>query len=117
MTPGPSGSAAIAGRLGVSGTQVASSVLASVSAAVVTSLFGLAGTIVGAAVVGLVVSLGNAAYNVCIRRTTARMQQLQSLLVEVMTDADAAPTAGGADSRAATASMRRPNEMVTAASH
>lgn len=117
VTPGPAGSAAIAGRLGVSGTQVAASVLASVSAAVVTSLCGLAGTIVGAAVVGLVVSLGNAAYSVGIRRTTARMQQLQSLLTEVMTDADAVPGTGGADSGAAAASARRPHGMATAASH
>ena len=63
-------------RLGVSGTQVATSVLASVSAAFVASLFGVAGTIVGAAVVSVVATVGTAVYGRGIRRTTARLQQV-----------------------------------------
>jgi hypothetical protein len=67
------------GRLEVSGTQVAASVLASVSAAVVASFFGVAGTIVGAAVVSVVATVGSAAYGLGIRRTKHRLHQLQSL--------------------------------------
>ncbi|HEX6422244.1 MAG TPA: hypothetical protein VFZ79_02125 [Acidimicrobiales bacterium] len=63
-------------RLGVSGTQVATSALASVSAAVVASLFGVAGTIAGAAVVSVVATVGTAVYGRSIRRTAARLQQV-----------------------------------------
>ena len=63
-------------RLGVSGTQVATSALASISAAFVASLFGVAGTIVGAAVVSVVATVGAAIYGRGIRRTTARLQQV-----------------------------------------
>lgn len=63
-------------RLGVSGTQVATSALASVSAAFVASLFGVAGTIAGAAVVSVVATVGTAVYGRSIRRTTARLQQV-----------------------------------------
>ncbi|MDD9370823.1 MAG: hypothetical protein PV358_11970 [Acidimicrobiales bacterium] len=67
------------GRLEVSGTQVAASVLASVSAAVVASFFGVAGTIVGAAVVSVVATIGSAAYSLGISRTQHRLQKLQEL--------------------------------------
>lgn len=66
-------------RLGISGTQVLAGVLASVSAAVVASFFGVAGTIAGAAVVSVVATVGGAAYNAGIRRTQARLQRLQNL--------------------------------------
>jgi hypothetical protein len=66
-------------RIGVSGSQVAASVLASTSAAIVASVFGVAGTIIGAAVVSVVATVGTAAYGLGIRRTTARVQQLQAL--------------------------------------
>jgi hypothetical protein len=68
-----------AGRIGVSGTQVAASVLASVSAAVVASFFGVAGTIMGTAVVSVVATVGSAAYGLGIHRTRARLQQVQAL--------------------------------------
>jgi len=70
---------AASGRLEVSGTQVAASVLASVSAAVVASFFGVAGTIVGAAVVSVVATIGSAAYSLGISRTQHRLQKLQEL--------------------------------------
>lgn len=66
-------------RIGVSGTQVAASVLASVSAAVVASFFGVAGTIVGAAVVSVFATVGSAAYGLGIRRTKQRLQALQQV--------------------------------------
>jgi hypothetical protein len=62
------------GRIGVSGSQVAASVLASTSAAVVASVFGVAGTVIGAAVVSVVATVGTAAYGLGIRRTRARLQ-------------------------------------------
>jgi hypothetical protein len=77
----PAGEASGAGdgRIGVSGTQVAASVLASVSAAVVASFFGVAGTIVGTAVVSVVATVGSAAYGLGIRRTKQRLQTLQAM--------------------------------------
>lgn len=66
-------------RLEVSGTQVAASVLASVSAAVVASFFGVAGTIIGAGVVSVVATIGSAAYSLGIRRTKHRLHKLQTL--------------------------------------
>lgn len=94
-------------RLEVSGTQVAASVLASVSAAVVASYFSLAGTIVGAAVMSLVATVGSAAYGLGIRRTKSRLYQLQALrLVQASTlrraGDQAGPTATGTSARTAT---------------
>ncbi len=66
-------------RVGVSGSQVAASVLASTSAAVVASVFGVAGTVIGAAVVSVVATVGTAAYGLGIRRTKAGLQQLQAV--------------------------------------
>ena len=68
-------------RLEVSGTQVAASVLASVSAAVVASFFGVAGTIIGAGVVSVVATIGSAAYSLGIRRTKHRLHKLQTLRI------------------------------------
>jgi hypothetical protein len=65
-------------RMGVSGSQVAASVLASTSAAVVASFFGVAGTIIGAAVVSVIATIGTAAYGLGIRRTKDRLQTLQA---------------------------------------
>jgi hypothetical protein len=79
--PGAEPGADDTGRIGVSGTQVAASVLASVSAAVIASFFGVAGTIVGTAVVSVVATVGSAAYGLGIRRTTDRLQQVQALRV------------------------------------
>ena len=53
--------------------------LASTSAAVVASFFGVAGTIVGAALVSIVATVGTAAYSLGIRRTRSRLQQVQAL--------------------------------------
>ncbi len=83
-------------RMGVTGTQVAASVLASVSAAVIASMFGVAGTIVGAAVVSVIATVGSAAYGLGIRRTKARLYKLQGLRLTRPTG-DAAPGQNGAD--------------------
>lgn len=77
-SPGPStGSSpgSSASRLEVTGTQVCASALASVSGAAVASVFGVADTIVGAALVSVVATIGSAVYSVWIRRTHERLQQ------------------------------------------
>ncbi|HEX6238604.1 MAG TPA: hypothetical protein VFZ68_15490, partial [Acidimicrobiales bacterium] len=61
--------AAPAPRLELSGTQVLASGLASLTAAVVASVFGVAGTVIGAAMVGVVWTLGSAVYRYWIGRT------------------------------------------------
>jgi len=62
-------------KLDVSGTQVCASTLASVSAAVVASVFGVTGTVVGAALVSIVATVGSAAYSHGIRQTSEKLQQ------------------------------------------
>jgi hypothetical protein len=67
-------------RLEVSGTQVAAGALASVSAAVVASHFGTAGTVAGTGVASVVTTVGAAVYSAGLRRTSARLRQTGSLL-------------------------------------
>ena len=68
-------------RLDVNGIQVCASTLASVSAAAVASIFGVAGTILGAAVVSLVATVGGALYSHGIRHTGAKLQEAQVIPV------------------------------------
>jgi hypothetical protein len=65
-------------RLDVTGTQVCASTLASVSAAVVASFFGVAGTVGGAAVVSVIATAGSAVYSHGIRQTGAKLQDTQA---------------------------------------
>jgi hypothetical protein len=67
-------------RLQVSGTQVAAGALASVSAAVVASHFGTAGTVAGTGLASVVTTVGAAVYSAGLRRTSARLRQTGSLL-------------------------------------
>jgi hypothetical protein len=67
-------------RLEVSGTQVVAGALASVSAAVVASLFGAAGTLIGAGVASVVTTVSSAVYGVWIRHTGAKLRQTQGVL-------------------------------------
>lgn len=67
-------------RLEVSGTQVVAGALASVSAAVVASYFGTAGTVAGTATASVVTTIGGALYSVGLRRTSARLRQTGSVL-------------------------------------
>lgn len=66
-------------RLGVNGTQVCASTLASVSAAIVSSIFGVTGTVVGAAVVAVIATTGSALYDHGIRKTGERLQQMPAI--------------------------------------
>jgi hypothetical protein len=65
-------------RFDVTGTQVCASTLASVSAAIVASFFGVAGTVGGAAVVSVIATAGSAVYSHGIRQTGARLQDTQA---------------------------------------
>jgi hypothetical protein len=67
-------------RLEVSGTQVAAGALASVSAAVVASFFGAAGTLIGAAVASVTTTVGSAVYGLWIRHTGTKLRQAQGVL-------------------------------------
>jgi hypothetical protein len=63
-------------RIQLSLAQVAASSLAAVSAAVVCSFFGVAGTVIGAAVASLLATVGSALYSYSLRRTRARIRRL-----------------------------------------
>ncbi|HEY0559897.1 MAG TPA: hypothetical protein VGD03_06430 [Frankiaceae bacterium] len=72
---GRGGSAPSSGP-GLSAVQVAASALASVTAAVVSSFFGVAGTVVGAAVASTISVVASATYTASLRRTNARLKHL-----------------------------------------
>ncbi|HEX6235848.1 MAG TPA: hypothetical protein VFZ68_01570, partial [Acidimicrobiales bacterium] len=55
--------------------------LASLTAAVVASVFGVAGTVIGAAMVGVVWTLGSAVYRYWIGRTQLRLQQARPIVL------------------------------------
>jgi len=63
-------------RVEISTAQVAASAFAAISAAVVCSLFGVAGTILGTAVTSLIATVGGAVYSHSLRRTRARLRRL-----------------------------------------
>jgi hypothetical protein len=60
-------------RLGVSLSQVIAGTLASVSAAVVASYFGIAGTLIGAATTSIVIIVGGALYQRTLEQTQVRL--------------------------------------------
>jgi hypothetical protein len=62
-------------RMEVSGTQVCASTLASVSGAAVASVFGVAGTVVGAAVVSVIATVAGALYTHGLQQTGEKLQQ------------------------------------------
>ena len=96
--------------MGVSGSQVAASVLASTSAAVVASFFGVAGTIIGAAVVSVVATVGTGAYGLGIRRTKDRLQTLQATRQGRPDDRLAGPTVVAEVAEAAEAADAGPSD-------
>jgi hypothetical protein len=65
-------------RLEVNGTQVCASALASVSAAVIGSFFGVTDTLVGAAIASVVATLGSAVYGLGIRRGHERLKDTEA---------------------------------------
>lgn len=65
-------------RPGLTGLQVVTSALASVSAAVIASFFGVAGTLIGAALASVITTVSAALYGESLRRTTERLHRLRS---------------------------------------
>jgi hypothetical protein len=63
-------------RFQLSGAQVAASCLAAITAAVLCSFFGVAGTVIGTAATSIVATVGSAIYGYSLRRTRARLQRL-----------------------------------------
>jgi hypothetical protein len=63
-------------RFHISTSQVFASSLAAVSAAIVCSYFGVAGTVIGTAITSFVATVGSALYSFSLRRTRTRLRQL-----------------------------------------
>jgi len=63
-------------RLHISLSQVAASSLAAVTAAVLCSFFGVAGTVIGTAVASVLATIGSALYVHSLQRTKARLRRL-----------------------------------------
>jgi len=63
-------------QIQLSFAQIAASSLAAVSAAIVCSLFGVAGTVIGTAVASVLATVGSAIYVYSMRRTKARLLRL-----------------------------------------
>lgn len=63
-------------RFQLSIAQVTASSLAAISAAVVCSFFGVAGTVIGTAATSLIATIGSALYSYSLRRTKARLRRL-----------------------------------------
>src|SRR3954466_16143067 len=70
-------------RVQLSAVQVAASALASVSAAVVASLFGVAGTVIGAGLVAVVSTTGSAIYSASMKRTSSQLRRAREQLLTV----------------------------------
>jgi hypothetical protein len=63
-------------RLQISMSQVAASSAAAVSAAILCSFFGVAGTVIGTAIASMLATVGSALYVHSLRRTKARLHRL-----------------------------------------
>jgi hypothetical protein len=63
-------------RIQLSAAQIAASSLAAVSAAVICSFFGVAGTVIGTAIASVLATTGSALYGYSLRRTKARLRRL-----------------------------------------
>jgi hypothetical protein len=68
-------------RLGLSATQLVASGLAAMSATVAASFFGVAGTVIGAALGSVVTVAGNAVYGYWLRRTRSRVRRTLDVAV------------------------------------
>src|SRR6195952_2663838 len=89
-------------RVQLSAVQVTASALASVSAAVVASLFGVAGTVVGAGLVAIISTTGSALYSSSMKRTTSQLRRARENLLTARAGEP------GSTTRASTAVLDRP---------
>jgi hypothetical protein len=67
-------------RVSLSATQVFAGALAAVSAAVLASFFGVAGTVIGAALVSVVSTVGSALYSASLNRTSEKLKKAREQL-------------------------------------
>lgn len=81
----------------LSAVQVAASTLASLSAAVVASLFGVTGTVIGAGIVAVISTTGSAIYSASMKRTSNQLRRAREQLLTARS-ADGRPARGGASS-------------------
>jgi hypothetical protein len=93
-------------KVQLNGVQVAASALASVSAAVVASLFGVAGTVVGAGLVAIISTTGSALYSSSMKRTSNQLRRAREQLLTARS-ADSR-TGGNRAVRSSTAVLDRP---------
>ncbi|MGY1745136.1 hypothetical protein [Blastococcus sp. SYSU D00695] len=97
-------------RTRLSPVQIAAGALASVSSAVVASFFGVAGTLIGAALASVISTVTAAVYTNSLARTNARLRQVRGQLSGTARAAQAAAPAGPAPTRELPAALdpRRP---------
>src|SRR4051794_21024983 len=87
-------------RVQLSAVQVAASALASVSAAVVASLFGVAGTVIGAGLVAVISTTGSAIYSASMKRTSSQLRRAREQLATVRATDGRASRQGASSSTA-----------------
>ena len=90
----------------LSAVQIAAGALASVSAAVVASLFGVAGTLIGAAVASVISTVSAAVYSNSLSRTNERLRQVRVQLAGTAVSRRPAEAAATADEPAAEPATR-----------
>jgi uncharacterized membrane protein YgcG len=94
-------------RISLTVTQVAAGALAAVSAAVLASFFGVAGTVIGAALVSVVSTVGSALYSASLSRTSEKLRRTREGLANRPAAAPTRelPASGGAPTRELPASL------------
>jgi hypothetical protein len=85
----------------LSAVQIAAGALASVSAAVVASFFGVAGTLIGAALASVISTVSAALYTNSLSRTNEQLRRVRSQLVPVVPRSGTAERSGAAPPPAA----------------
>jgi hypothetical protein len=110
-------------RLGLSATQLVASGLAAMSATVAASFFGVAGTVIGAALGSVLTVIGNAVYGYSLRRTQHRVRRTLDVAVAhrfaadparvIAHTAEAAGTAEADKSAAADEAVRTGDSAAT----
>jgi hypothetical protein len=96
-------------------TQVVAGALAAVSAAVLASFFGVAGTVIGAALVSVVSTVGSALYSTSLSRTTERLRRTREAPVPPPGAPATRELPPALDPRRAPAPRRRPRWARVAA--
>jgi hypothetical protein len=94
-------------RVQLSAVQVAASALASVSAAVVASLFGVTGTVVGAGLVAILSTTGSAIYSSSMKHTSDQLRRAREQLLTARVGENRSGT-----TRSSTAVLDRPERLL-----